>query len=241
MPYARDSTPFTMPEPMTTTAASFRIRLRDKLASCYERLPLMQRLADGLLDRDELHQLVINHYCDARAFIDIKLPARMYLCPRDAANGRRYFWHLYEEENGNFGRTPDHAEMFRIVCRDVGVSDERLDTYYELYRKIWLPMFRIEPSYAAMVKELAISFAWENITPKYGDRFVTTFRDRYGVSEQGMRFFSLHNDVDDEHSQHAEDVVVEYASTSPELARIALDAVEEALVGNLYLAWRLDA
>lgn len=222
-------------------APSFRTRLRDKLESCNERLPLMRRLADGELERHELHQMLTNHYCDARAFIDIKLPARMYLCPRDAVNGRRYFWHLYEEENGNFGVTPDHAELFRVVCRDVGITDAHLDAYYEVYEKIWLPMFQQRPSYEAMVKELAISFAWENVTPKYGDRLVTTFREVYEVSDEAMRFFSLHNEVDGEHSQYAENVVVEYAAGSEVLEQVALDAVEEALVGDLYLAWQLDA
>lgn len=226
---------------MTSAEESLRTELRAKLESCYERLPLMQRLAQGELEGEELHLLLLNHYCDARAFIDIKLPARMYLCPRGATNGRRYFWHLYEEENGNFGETPDHAEMFRAVCRDIGISDERLDAYYERYAKIWTPMFQREPSYEAMVKELAISFAWESITPKYGGRFLPTFRDIYGVSEEGMRFFSLHNSVDEEHAQFAEDVVVEYAAGSAELSAIAIDAVEEALVGNLYLAWNLEA
>lgn len=208
--------------------------IRDHLQKAFNSSALLHDLSRGTLPRDRLPQLALAHHAEIRTFINIKLPARLYLCPDDAMVARRYFWHLYEEENQHFGSGGNHADLFLPVCYELGLTDAELTDFYAGYSRPWLSLFQDEPSRDNIVRELAISYAWESVSPHFGPALVENARHHYGFSEEALRYFRLHSDVDAEHMKDAETALLTYCTSAHELA-IASSAIWGTIVTNLYL------
>jgi len=204
------------------------------LEKCFNEMPLLNDLCSGNITRDELKQIAMLHYAETKTFTDIKNPARLYLCPHDATVAKKYFCYLYREEQGNFKEGMNHADLFKPVCFDLGLTEEEIESCYEKYSKTFLYLFHEKPSMEVMVRELGISVAWESLTPFFGKRLIGSLKDNYQLSEQAMKYFTIHHSVDQAHSIQAITTLAHYC-VDEKLLAIAKKGIRSALVDDLHL------
>ena len=143
-------------------------RLRTILESSLRSMEVIPKMIAGSLSRETLQHVALNHYAETRSFIDVQLPARMHICPHNAMSAKKYFHYLYLEEQGFFGKEPNHAELFFPVCEDLGLTRAELESYYKKYEEYYFHLFRKEPTVENLVEQLAISYAWESVAPFFG-------------------------------------------------------------------------
>lgn len=218
----------------TTTTATFGDEIARLAHQCHEDAPTFQKLANGELTSEQLRRVALNQYGEIRSFLDFKIPERMRVCPHDAASAKKYFWYLYQEEQGNFVPGRNHAELFLPIAKELRISYAELESHYLEHVKRYAYMMQIEPSVKALVRELAISYSWESFMPMFGAKAIAAAKQHYGIAD--VSYFTEHDEVDAGHSGAAADILIEWAST-PELQDIALAAIRETLVDDLYLAW----
>lgn len=204
------------------------------LSQCFEQMPVVEDIAAGNVSISELKKYALLHYAEIKTFINIKIPARMYLCPHGARYAKHYFCYLYEEEQGHFRESENHADLFEPVCLELGLTKEEMDTSYNRYHKVWLHLFNKDNNYENMVHELAISVAWESFTPHFGSQMIEGLEEHYGLSKDAIRYFNVHKGVDEAHSARAADTLSRYC-TSENLKSIAKRAIRKTLIDRLHL------
>jgi len=212
--------------------------LKSTLEASLRSMEVIPAMVAGSLSREDLQYVALNQYGEIRSFIDVKLPARLYICPHDAMSAKKYFHYLYAEEQGFFGKEPNHAELFIPVCTDLGIDRVQLEAYYKKYEQYCFHLFKKEATVANLVEQLAISYAWETVTPFLGKSTLEAFQRNYDFSETAMRYFELHFAVDTDHANEAERVLREYCTTDV-LYEIAEGAIKSTLGSDLYLTKRL--
>ena len=213
---------------MEAAASSFAEDLRRALARGFARMDVVHALAAGRLARETLARYAARYYAELRTFIDLKLPERLRLCPYGATEAKRFFARAYVEEQGLFRPGEDHASLFRRLCDALAIAAAVLEDEVRRYARRFDYLRALEPSPEAMVRELAIAYAWESAAPVLGQSLASALRRHYAVPASALVFFELHHAVDREHSAEAERVLLAYADT-PELRRLALAAIAETL------------
>jgi pyrroloquinoline quinone (PQQ) biosynthesis protein C len=201
---------------------------------CYNQMPILDAILNGTLSSSDLRKLAARHYAEVRTFIELKLPERIRICPRQAYSAKRFFVNIYCEEQGNFYPGADHAEMFKLVCYKLGLSDQELEVEFKSYWPRYKYLLAAQPSYEALARELAISYAWESFIIKAGRGFAAALSRDYGLTVKDLIYFTVHSSVDEKHSNDALELVAEYV-TDEALAQVALDAITDTLVTNNYL------
>ena len=219
---------------MSTTKSAAKAELEASLADCYNRMPIVNDLCSNTIPHEQLREIAMLHYAETKTFINIKNPARMYLCPHEATQAKRYFCYLYEEEQGKFREGMNHADLFKPVCYGLGLTDNQLELCYQKYSKSWLHLFHEKPSIETMIRELGVSVAWESLTPFFGVKLIDSLRDNYQLSSESLKYFTIHYQVDQAHSAYAIDTLAQYCS-SDRLMHIAKGAIQSALIDDLHL------
>lgn len=219
--------------------ADYRSNLARHVAAAYRDMPYFDRLFAGQADREFLRALAKRHYAEIRAFIDVKLPLRLALCPYRATAAKDYFHHLYVEEQGEFAPGQDHAAMFLPVCAHFGIEGEELEAEVIAYAAEVRRRLPHEPSRQALIGELATSFAWENFTVGAGQTLLATLRDTYRLPDDALAYFVAHHAIDQGHSNHALDTLLLYLEDDEDLA-LARQAIRATLVDDLYFLWPLQ-
>jgi hypothetical protein len=203
-------------------------RLAGAVARGFAGMDLVHALTAGTLGRAHLARLAARYYAELRTFLDVKLPERLRLCPYEARDAKAFFARAYVEEQGHFRRGEDHASLFRRLCDALAVPADALEREVRDYARRFRHLRDLEPSPEAMVRELAVAYAWESAAPALGDAVADALCRHYALPADAVRFFALHVAVDREHSAEARDVLLAHATT-PALAAIALAAVAETL------------
>jgi pyrroloquinoline quinone (PQQ) biosynthesis protein C len=191
-------------------------------------MPIVPAILDGTLERDALRRYAARYYAELRTFIDVKIPERLRLCPHGAARAKAFFARAYAEEQGQFRLGEDHASVFGRVCRALDLTTEELEEETKRYAARFRYLRDLEPSWRAMVRELAIAYAWESAAPVLGMAIASALEWHYAVPAEALRFFSLHAAADRAHSAEALQVLLAYAD-GPELVAVALAAIDETL------------
>ncbi len=204
------------------------------LSECFENMPVLPDLISGSLGTDDLRQIALLHYAETKTFINLKNPARMYLCPHDAVEAKKYFCFLYREEQGGFVFGKNHADLMKPLCYELGLTDDNLEYCYEKYRRSFFYLFHETPSYEVMIRELGISVAWESLTPYFGERLIAPLREKYNFSEKAMRYFTTHHTVDQAHSKQAVKTLAKYCTDDASF-EIAKRGIRSALIDDLHL------
>lgn len=213
---------------------SFSHDIQQHTNDCYRKMRIINAMLEGALTHQELVKYAKRHYAEVRTFIDLKLPSRLRICPHNANSAKRFFWDIYYEEQGNFEEGKNHADLFKPVCHKLGITDEELELEFNNYYPNYNFMLTIPPSYPALVRELAISYAWESLLTKLGDKMVHSLKNDYGFEAGDILYFTVHTNVDQEHSQHALNILTEYV-TNRTLEHVAFEAITDSLIHNSYL------
>lgn len=212
----------------------FAKNVQQHLEDCFSSMSVINHLLSGRMEKEALKKMAKRHYAEIRSFTDIKLPARMYLCPHDAWMAKKYFSTIYVEEQGNFNPQEHHANLFKPVCYALGLTDTDLEAEYDFYCARYHKMWLTAPSSSAMIRELAISLAWESFIGYFGKKITSILKEKYQLEETDLKYFDIHFNADNHHSQIALETLV-YYTKSPELEKIAIDAITETLVTEIYL------
>jgi len=208
--------------------------INEYLADCFNKMPLLNDICDRTITKEQLKEIAMLHYAETKTFINVKNPARLYLCPHEATVAKKYFCYLYREEQGNFKEGKNHADLLKPVCFDLGLTEKEIEDCYERYKKSFLYLFHEKPSMEIMIRELGISVAWESLTPFFGARLIDSLREHYKLSEKGMEYFTVHHLVDQAHSKQAVKTLAHYCTTH-ELMKIAKQGIKSALIDDLHL------
>jgi len=176
--------------------------------------------------------LAKRHYAEVRTFTDLKLPCRMRICPHDAHLAKKFFWEIYQEEQGGFEPGKNHAEVFRAFCLDVGLTEEILEDEYQGYWPNYAYLLTEPPSMTALVRELAVSYAWESAIARVApqlQKLLDSVLQELGREDVDVRYFDEHVVLDVHHAEMAADVLVAYAVTE-DLRDVAKASIRDTLV-----------
>lgn len=218
---------------MTIMTEEFPIKIKQVIEERVKEMDLFWKVIEGAIPPDRLKILVTRYYAEIKTFIDLKLPERMRLCPSNAHHVRKLFNQIYKEEHGDFEEGQDHPTLLRKLCLALGVTDEELETEYQLYVTRFNYMRELETSWENMITELAIMVAWESVTPKFGKLPFQALRKHYSIPEEALDFFKLHEECDACHSSDVMDILVKSANTQA-LQKHALATIEKTLDLNQY-------
>jgi pyrroloquinoline quinone (PQQ) biosynthesis protein C len=188
----------------------------------------------GALTPAALRRFAARYYGELRTFLDVKLPERLRLCGYGAADAKELFAHAYVEEQGHFRPGEDHASLFAEVCSALGNTPTVLEGEAVRHARRFAYMRLLEPAPCTLVRELAITYAWESVAPALGLAVAQALERHYAVPGAALRFYAVHDAVDREHSAAARRVLLAHATTA-DLRLDAIAAVREALDLSVYL------
>ena len=208
-------------------------RIREHMSECNRKMPVAQEIVSGTLSMEDLRRHAKRHHAEIRTFIDFKLPERLRLCPAEAITAKKYFSDLYIEEQGHFVPGQNHADIFMPVCRKLGISDYELEKEYQSYWPRYQAMLSEHPSHQVLVRELAISCAWESLLMGMGEPLIAGLKNIYGFSDNDLIYFSSHAELDQRHSGYACEILQNYI-TDDHLEQIALNAITDTLLKQSY-------
>ncbi len=215
--------------------AAFIQEAQEAIEAGIGRMGFFWSIVERKASQDELRAIASRYYAEIRTFIDLKLPERMRLCPLSALEARKFFWRIYRDEHGEFETGRDHPSLWKKFCRELGIEDAELENQYHAYARKFEYMRKLEPSEENMVTELATMAAWESVVPVFASAPYEALRDHYGISDDGLEFFTLHQDVDGFHSKAALEMLARFASTR-KLQDHALRAIEQTLRLDSYFS-----
>ncbi len=209
-------------------ATNLRDNLRRLVNDHVDSLDLIRRIVDGTLPINKLQHVARVLYAEARASLQVKIPERIRICPLEAVDVRRLWWHLLEEESGHFVTDHDHASLLLPVCRSLGIAPAELDAEYSRHL-LGLEELRKTPTSAVTtVMELAQTFVDESVLARKATLVAESLASNYSVSQADLFYFQLHSTVDVEHSDQVLNVLASYAA-SQGLDDVAVNRVEICL------------
>lgn len=214
---------------------TYAARLHEAVASAAAASPVLSTLGE-VASPDDMRILAKRHYAEVRTFIDLKLPSRMRLCSVGAADAKRFFAHVYAEEQGQFAPGKDHATLFETFCLAIGLGRDELEAEYQGYWPNFADLLVEEPGNGPMLRELAISFAWESMAPHLAgslQRLLVSVRQVFDMSDEDIaslaEYFPLHVNLDEKHSNEALGALLCYVNDDSAL-EAACHAIRVSLV-----------
>jgi pyrroloquinoline quinone (PQQ) biosynthesis protein C len=212
--------------------ASVTSSLEEWVDQCTADAPVLSDFGTDVISDEVLRRWTLRHYAEVRTFIDLKLPERLRICPHDAYVAKKFFWHIYEEEQGDFVEGQNHAQMFAKFARAIGITDRDLEAEYLAYRVNFEYMREAEQSLENVVAELAISYAWESAINRIATTLTASLgdvRERFSLSDEDIEYFTAHITLDQDHARLALQTLEHYL-TSPILEDIARAAIRDSLI-----------
>jgi len=219
----------------TEGGEGFARELATRIDTAIAHMGLFQAVVEGHLPRQQLENAARRYYAEVRTFVDLKLPERMRLCPPDALRARHFLAQIYVEEHGEFVPGRDHPALWARFCRALGLEERELEAEVRAYAPRFHYLREREPCRKHLVTELATMSAWESVVPQFAGLPCTSLHAAYGIPEEALEFFRVHQQADTSHAQAASEVLGIYADT-PALREHALQTVEETLDLRGYFA-----
>jgi pyrroloquinoline quinone (PQQ) biosynthesis protein C len=183
--------------------------------------PLFQAMAAGRLSRDQVREVIKQQgafFLDTVRHAAIRLAAAGRFRPSmaDLHLQRAMIPSLVEEAGEDIvGRhETGHALLFVKLAAGLGIGED------ELFNAPYLPHVVIEKNELFQLQAegplealCGGAVATESINAVASTRFYEAFRDRYGVGEEYLTFYSVHAGVEEEHGAKAVATVNRLAQT----------------------------
>jgi len=162
-----------------------------------------------------------------------------YFCP-PGLHKRRLLVNMYEEETGRISKTSNHVVLMQNFLRAIGVSDEERDAVVPLPATRELIDYRM-----ALVKDpktfhlgaaaVLIASEGQNLETRAGQARHGLLMAVYGLKEEDVLFFSVHQAEDVGHVRQGIHAVVD-ACTDATMQNDALEVVARTceLFRNMY-------
>lgn len=199
--------------------------------------PVLSDLRQGRVPAADPKIVLRRHYAEVRTALDLKLPSRIRLCPADAFTAKRFFWKLYAEEQGEFVGDANHANLFAVFCRSLGVTDDELETEFAGYWPNYTYLLTEQPSHAILVRELTISCVWESVILRLGPNYLEAIRTAFASTDDELRYFTVHETDDANHSVAALNVLKEYVYDETDIATVQATIRDTLVLKN---PWTLE-
>ena len=208
--------------------------------------PIFPRLLDSARpDVDLLRKVALQGYQLTKHFL-IYIEHLFFYCPLPKFK-RALLTNCYEEETGRLSKTDNHVVLMRNFIRALGVSDAEREAATPLRATRELIEYRLEAvkdpaSYHIGAAAVMIASEGQNLETHAGEARHTLLQRAYGLKEEDLLFFSVHQKEDVGHVNQGL-VLVSELCTNERMQQEALDAVDHtcrlfyAMYEDMYVAY----
>jgi pyrroloquinoline-quinone synthase len=201
------------------------------------RHPFVKAVSEGRLTKDQLREFARQDY----KFRNIvpRIAMLRYLACSDPEMARRLYGVVEEETRGLDTGTAGHIELFLEFASALGLTREELEaaplapaTAAHLYF-VELMIYKY-PWFVVMAAQIAA----EGTFPEATRLIAKGLRDHYDLPPQALRFFTVHDEADEEHGSLAEEIAERYL-VAPELQRLTREVALRRFE-LLYDTWSIE-
>jgi pyrroloquinoline-quinone synthase len=196
--------------------------------------PVIGMIERGELTREQLLGFAVQFY---QLFPKVfpKPIAMLYSrCPDDDDIETHLLENLVEEGTGQVSGSASHRDLYVEFGKVLGLSPDALNAAEPLpetaallnWREV---LFAERPWIEAMAAQ---GYALEGTAAERMKRIVRGLRERYAIPKEGMGYWTVHIEVEDEHGSVGAMAVERYAKTDEQQA-----AVQEAVQRTLDVFW----
>ncbi|MGD3107852.1 TenA family transcriptional regulator [Streptomyces sp. YGL11-2] len=211
----------------------------------HQKLTLSHPMFDILFDpenpdRHTLQKVALQGYQLTKHFLDY-IETLFYYCPKgDGKHKRRLLFNLYEEETGRISKTKNHVQLMEDFLRAIGIDDATRDAETALPATQELIDYRMTAvknpeTYHIGAAAVMIASEGQNLETRGADARDVLFKRVYGLNDDDLLFFSVHQEEDVHHVRHGLDLVADICTTEEQQSE-ALYAVGHTcdLFYNMY-------
>ena len=216
---------------MTVDAKTFAKELYDVVAAKHSKdHPVIGMIERGELSHEQLCGFAVQFYQLFPKVFPKPIAALYARCPDNPEIEKHLLENLIEEGTGQVSGSASHRDLFIDFGRVLGFSREALDDAEPLpetaallnWREV---LFSVRPWIEAMAAQ---GYALEGTAAERMRRIVRGLREHYEIPRDGMGYWTVHIEVEDEHGSVGEMAVERFVRTEEE--RIAVrDAVQRTL------------
>ncbi|MFJ8695798.1 TenA family transcriptional regulator [Streptomyces roseolilacinus] len=226
---------------MLTDRDEFRDQLERTL---HDKLTLNHPMFDILFDAEKrdlhtLQKVALQGYQLTKHFLDY-IETLFYFCPKEGRHKRRLLFNLYEEETGRISKTKNHVDLMQDFIRAIGVDDATRDAETALPNTQELIDYRMKAcknpeTYHIGAAAVMIASEGQNLETRGAEARDSIFKRVYGLKDEDLLFFSVHQAEDVHHVRHGLDLVSDICTTE-KMQEEALYAVSHTcdLFYNMY-------
>jgi pyrroloquinoline quinone (PQQ) biosynthesis protein C len=216
---------------MTAASGTFAQDLYSLVAARHSKdHPVIGMIERGELSREALVGFAVQFYQLFAKVFPKPIAALYARCPDDAEIERHLLENIIEEGTGQVSGSASHRDLFLGFGRVLGLSPEALDSAEPLpetaallnWRQV---LFVQRPWIEAMAAQ---GYALEGTAAERMKRIVKGLQDRYRIPQEGMRYWTVHIEVEDVHGSVGALAVEKLARTVEEQAGVR-DAVQRTL------------
>lgn len=192
--------------------------------------PMIGMIERGELSREQLLGFAVQFYQLFPKVFPKPIAALYSRCPDDEDIEKHLLENLVEEGTGQVSGSASHRDLYMEFGKVLGLSPEALNAAEPLpetaallnWREV---LFTQRPWIEAMAGQ---GYALEGTAAERMKRIVTGLREHYEIPREGMGYWTVHIEVEDEHGSVGAMAVERYAQTDAEQAAVR-DAVQRTL------------
>jgi len=228
------------PQSEVISSAEFVGELKEEIArSPKQRVnhPFVRAVCAGTASLEQIRKWALQDYQFRRAVPRIAM--LRYLACSDPEFAPRLFEVVEEETRGLLPGSAGHADMFVEFAESIGITRAELETV-ELRPATAAHLYYAElvihtlPWFVVMAAQIGAEGTFPLAAAALGRGFIR----QYGMSPASVRFFTVHEEADEQHSSLAEEIALRYI-TSPHLQQ-QTRAVTLRRMELLYDVWTID-
>lgn len=222
------------------SSAEFVRQLKEEVASSPKQRihhPFVRAVCGGTASMDQIRKWALQDYQFRRAVPRIAM--LRYLACSDPEIAPRLFEVVEEETRGLLPGSAGHADMFVEFAESIGIARKELESA-ELRPATAAHLYYAEliihtlPWFVMMAAQIGAEGTFPPAAAALGKGFIK----QYGMSPQSVRFFTVHEEADEEHGKLAEDIALRYI-VSPQLQQQTREVTLRRLE-LLYGVWTID-
>jgi len=188
----------------------------------------------GELSREQLLGFAVQFYQLFPKVFPKPIAALYARCPDDPEIEQHLLENLVEEGTGQVSGSASHRDLYLDFGKALGMSPAALDAAEPLPETAGLlnwrdVLFYQRPWIEAMASQ---GYALEGTAAERMKRIVRGLREHYAIPEEGLGYWTVHIQVEDEHGAVGELAVQRFARTDEEQA-----AVRQAVQRTLDTFW----
>src|SRR5947208_116561 len=213
---------------MAATGTAFAKELYEVVAARHSKdHPVIGMIERGELSNEQLLGFAVQFYQLFPKVFPKPIAALYARCPDDPDIEKHLLENLIEEGTGQVSGSASHRDLYLRFGKVMGLSPEALDAAEPLpetaallnWREV---LFSQRPWIEAMAAQ---GYALEGTAAERMKRIVRGLRQHYEIPEDGIGYWAVHIEVEDEHGEVGELAVERFVRTDAEQAAVR-DAVQ---------------